>query len=138
MQVAEEVSERSNDSRETAGLVDEDSALCGRGEEDLAGGGGVETVDQALDSASNPDSLDPKSIAVSSTESLATAATTTPEAVLVKAGPSGARVADYDDEEMRLRAEMKAAALELASDDEEVVPAAGMRPNAWVNRFGIN
>ena len=62
---------------------------------------------------------------VSSTESLvkaATVATTSnqPEAVLVnKAGSSGARVAGYDEEEIRLRAQMKAAALEQDSDDDE-------------------
>ena len=134
MQAAEEVFERSSrDSRE----VDEASALCGRGEEDeedLAGGGEADRPD----STSNLNSLDPKSIVISSTESLSTAATTNPEAALVKAGPSRARATDYDEEEMRQRAQMKAAALEQGSDDDEVVPGGGgMRPNAWVNRFGI-
>ena len=138
MQVAGEVS------GEAGGLADETSPIGGRGEEDPAEGGGTEEGDQetrtaeanCLDPTSNPGtgSLDPKSIAVSSTESLATAAssTTTTEAVLVKAGPSGARGAGYDEEEMRLRAQMKAAALERDSDDDEVVPGGGMRPNAWV------
>ena len=136
MQVAGEVS------GEAGGLADETSPIGGRGEEDLAEGGGAEEGDQetrtaeanCLDPTSNPGSPDPKSIAVSSTESLATAAssTTTTEAVLVKAGPSGARGAGYDEEEMRLRAEMKVAAIERDSDDDEVVPGGGMRPNAWV------
>ena len=141
MQVAEEVSERSNrDSRE----VDKASALCGRGEEDeedLAGGG---EADQRTAEADRPDSmsnlysLDPKSIVISSTESLSTAAITNPEAALVKAGPSSARATDYDEEEMRQRAQMKAAALEQGSDDDEVVPGGGMRPNAWVFYFTVN
>ena len=129
--------------------VEDASPTVGRGE-DLAEGGGAETGDQetrtaeanCLDPTSNPGtgSLDPKSIAVSSTESLATAAssTTTTEAVLVKAGPSGARGAGYDEEEMRLRAQMKAAALERDSDDDEVVPGGGMRPNARVFYFTVN
>ena len=58
--------------------------------------------------------------------------------MLVKAGPSGARGAGYDEEEMRLRAEMKAAAIERDSDDDEVVPGGGMRPNAWVFYFTVN
>ena len=138
MQAAEEVSERSSrDSREV-------DALCGRGEEDeddLAGGG---EADQRIAKADRPDSmsnlrsLEAKSIVISSTESLSTAAITNPEAALVKAGPSRARATDYDEEEMRQRAQMKAAALEQGSDDDEVVPGGGgMRPNAWVNRFGI-
>merc|ERR1712181_46745 len=96
----------------------------------------------SLNSTSNSESPDPKAVMVSSTESLATAATVATEVVstattsnqseagLVKAGPSGARVAGYDEEEMRLRAQMKAAALEQGSDDEEAVPpGGGMRPN---------
>ena len=142
MQVAEEVSEHSSrNSRE----VYEASALCGRGEEDeedLAGGGETDQKTAEADrpdSTSNLDSLDPKSIVISSTESLSTAAITNPEAALVKAGPSRARATDYDEEEMRQRAQMKAAALEQGSDDDEVVPGGGgMRPNAWVNRFGIS
>ena len=40
---------------------------------------------------------------------------------------------------MRQRAQMKAAALEQGSDDDEVVPGGGgMRPNAWINRFEIS
>ena len=144
MQVAGDVS------GETGGLVEveEASPTVGKGKEDLAEGGGAETGDQetrtaeanCLDPTSNPGSPDHKSIAVSSTESLATAAssTTTTEAVLVKAGPSGARGAGYDEEEMRFRAEMKAAAIERDSDDDEVVPGGGMRPNAWVFYFTVN
>ena len=140
MQVAEEVSERSS-----RGLseVDDASALCGRGEEDeedLAGGGEADqrTVEaDCPDLMSNLQSLDPKSIVISSTESLSTSANTNPEAALDKAGPSRARATDYDEEEMRQRAQMKAAALEQGSDDDEVVPGGGMRPNAWVNQFGI-
>ena len=135
-------------SRETPGLVYEASAIVGKGKEILEEGGGAGSAGQQtraaeakpLDSMANPESPDPKSIMVSSTESLvkaATVATTSnqPEAVLVnKAGPSGARVAGYDEEEIRLRAQMKAAALEQGSDDDEVVPpGGGMRPNAWVN-----
>ena len=87
-----------------------------------------------LDSTSNPGGPGPKTIEVSSTESIATAASsiTTTEAVLVKAVPSNAREAGYDEEEIRQRAQMKAAALENDSDDDEVVPGGGMRPNAWV------
>ena len=137
-------------SGETGGLVEveEASPTVGKGKEDLAEGGGAETGDQetrtaeanCLDPTSNPGSPDHKSITVSSTESLATAAssTTTTEAVLVKAGPSGARNVGYDEEEMRLRAEMKAAAIERDSDDDEVVPGGGLRPNAWVFYFTAN
>ena len=144
MQVAGDVS------GETGGLVEveEASPTVGKGKEDLAEGGGAETGDQetrtaeanCLDPTSNPSSPHHKSITVSSTESLATAAssTTTTEAVLVKAGPSGARGAGHDEEEMRLRAEMKAAAIERDSDDDEVVPGGGMRPNAWVFYFTVN
>ena len=124
---------------EAGGLVEEASPIGGRGEKDLAEGGGAAKAN-CLDPTSNPGSPDPKSIAFSSTESLATAAssTTTTEAVLVKAGPSGARDAGYDEEEIRLRAQMKAAALERDSDDDEVVPGGGMRPNAWVFYFTVN
>ena len=133
-------------SGETGGLVEVEDAspTVGRGE-DLAEGGGAETGDQetrtaeanCLDPTSNPGtgSLDPKSIAVSSTESLATAASST---TTTEAGPSGARGAGYDEEEMRLRAEMKAAAIERDSDDDEVVPGGGMRPNARVFYFTVN
>ena len=85
-----------------------------------------------MDTTSNQDGLDPESIVVSSTESLTTAAATNLEEALVKAGPSGVRATDYDEEEIRLRAQMKAAALEHVSDDDEVMPDGGMRPNAWV------
>ena len=138
MQVAGDVS------GETGGLVEVEDAspTVGRGE-DLAEGGGAETGDQetrtaeanCLDPTSNPGSPDHKSITVSSTESLATAASST---TTTEAGPSGARGAGYDEEEMRLRAEMKAAAIERDSDDDEVVPGGGMRPNAWVFYFTVN
>ena len=138
MQVAGDVS------GETGGLVEveEASPTVGRGE-DLAEGGGAETGDQetrtaeanCLDPTSNPGSPDHKSITVSSTESLATAASST---TTTEAGPSGARGAGYDEEEMRLRAEMKAAAIERDSDDDEVVPGGGMRPNARVFYFTVN
>ena len=67
---------------ETGGLVDEASPSGGRGEEDLAEGGGTETGDQetriaesnCLDSTSHTGGPDPKTIIVSSTESLARAA----------------------------------------------------------------
>ena len=133
---------------EIGGLVDEASPSGGRGEEDLAEGGGTETGDQetriaesnCLDSTSNTGGPDPKTIIVSSTESLARAASssTSTEAVSVKAGPSNARDADYDEEEIRQRAQMKAAALENDSDDDEVVPGGGMRPNAWVIYLSLN
>ena len=139
MQVAGDVS------GETGGLVEveEASPTVGKGKEDLAEGGGAETGDQetrtaeanCLDPTSNPGSPDHKSITVSSTESLATAASST---TTTEAGPSGARGAGYDEEEMRLRAEMKAAAIERDSDDDEVVPGGGMRPNAWVFYFTVN
>ena len=138
MQVAGDVS------GETGGLVEVEDAspTVGRGE-DLAEGGGAETGDQetrtaeanCLDPTSNPGSPDHKSITVSSTESLATAASST---TTTEAGPSGARGAGYDEEEMRLRAEMKAAAIERDSDDDEVVPGGGMRPNARVFYFTVN
>ena len=119
----------------------------GKGEEEEEGGGAGSAGQQtriaeinSLDSTSNPESPDPKAVMVSSTESLVTAATVATtsdqsEAAPVKAGPSGARVAGYDEEEIRMRAQMKAAALEQGSDDEEAVPpGGGMRPNAWVNK----
>ena len=124
IQVAgEETSAASERSRETAGLVDEASAIRGKCEEEaLEEGGGVELVDQGTSTAE----------AKAGTVSL----TPTPEAALVKAGPSGARVAGYDEEEVRLWAQMKTAALEQGSDDDEAVPGGGMRPNAWVNLYG--
>ena len=151
MQVAgKEFSKESERSRETAGLVDEASVIVGKGKNILEEGGGAGSAGhqtravgvKILDSMANPESPDPKSNMVSSTESLvkaATVATTSnqPEAALVnKAGLSGARVAGYDEEEIRRRAQMKAAALEQGSDDDEVVPpGGGMRPNAWVNKL---
>ena len=63
-----------------------------------------------------------------------------PEGGPATAGSSGSstRVADYNEEDMVLRAQMKAAALERDSDDDEVVPGGGMRPNAWVFYFTVN
>ena len=145
MQVEGEASERSI---ETGGLVYEASPIGVRGEEDPAEGGGTETGDQetriaesnCLDSTSHTGGPDPKTIIVSSTESLARTASssTSTEAVPVKAGPSNARDADYDEEEIRQRAQMKAAALENDSDDDEAVPGGGMRPNAWVIYLSSN
>ena len=143
MQVANELETSSG----TAGLVEEASANVGKGEEEEGGGAGsagqqtriAET--NSLDSASNSESSDPKAVMVPSTKSHVTAATVATtsnqsEAAQVKAGPSGARVAGYDEEEIRMRAQMKAAALEQGSDDEEAVPpGGGMRPNAWVNKY---
>ena len=105
----EETLAASERSRETVGLVNVAPASRGNCEEEaLKEGSGAESVGQE---------------------------TSIPEAALIKAGPSGARVAGYNEEEIRLRAQMKAAALEQGSDDDEPVPGGGMRPNAWVNVF---
>ena len=144
--VVEETPKEFQCSRETARLVDEASVITGKGKAnpEEGGSGGQQTriaEINSLDSTSNSDeSPDPKAVMVSSTESLVTAATVATtsdqsEAALVKAGPSGARAAGFDEEEIRMRAQMKAAALEQGSDDDEAVPpGGGMRPNAWVNK----
>ena len=103
----EETLAASECSRETVGLVDVASASRGNCEEEaLKEGSGAESVGQG---------------------------TSIPEAALIQAGPSGARVTGYDEEEIRLRAQLKVAALEQGSDDDEPVPGGSMRPNAWVN-----
>ena len=120
--------------RENAGLVDDD-ASPGLNKAPEAGGSAdtikeqTKVADQpiiGLTCSANTESSAPK-LKVSSAESVVTA-----EVVPVAAGSSAGSV--VDDEEMRVRALRKAAALEQDSDDDEVVP--GTRLNAQVNHFG--
>ena len=122
--------------RENAGLVDDD-ASPGLNKAPEAGGS-ADTIkertkvadadadaDISLACSANTESSAPK-LKVSSAESVVTA-----EVVPVAAGSSAGSVVNHDDEEMRVRALRKAAALEQDSDDDEVVP--GTRLNAQVN-----